>query len=291
MLRWRLLLGAIFIAALVGLFALDARCATPGAWLFPLALLLAAACSDELLGLMAAGGMHPSRGAVCVGTLLVVAANGVPLFCRDSISARLGSLGWPLAALALAMLGAFVVEIIRYRQPGGVTQRLCLALGAITYLGVGMSFVVQLRIVSAARDVVPLAALLLVVKLGDIGAYTVGRLVGRHKLAPHVSPGKTIEGLLGGLALACGGAWLALAWLPERIGAARPEGPGWAWAAFGLAVAVAGVVGDLSKSLIKRDVGRKDSSTWLPGFGGVLDLVDSPLGAAPVAYLAWVLLC
>ena len=61
----------------------------------------------------------------------------------------------------------------------------------------------------------------------------------------------------------------------------------WRWIVFGLAVGAAGLLGDLAESLLKRDAGRKDSSPWMPGFGGVLDLLDSILFAAPVAYLCW----
>jgi phosphatidate cytidylyltransferase len=73
--------------------------------------------------------------------------------------------------------------------------------------------------------------------------------------------------------------------LPQHIATA----PWWGWIAFGVIVGIAGMIGDLAESLFKRDMGRKDSSNWLPGFGGVLDIVDSLLIAAPVAYLCWIL--
>ena len=68
---------------------------------------------------------------------------------------------------------------------------------------------------------------------------------------------------------------------------ANPAGLG--WLLYGIALAVAGVIGDLSESLLKRDMRQKDSSPWLPGFGGILDLIDSLLVAAPVAYFCWVI--
>jgi phosphatidate cytidylyltransferase len=131
--------------------------------------------------------------------------------------------------------------------------------------------------------------------MGDIGAYTVGRLIGRHKMAPLISPGKTIEGAFGALAFSCLGAWLAfqfvVPWTAEHSAVAmqwsHPWSLWWGWIVFGLLVGAAGMLGDLAESLLKRDVGRKDSSTWLPGFGGVLDILDSLLLSAPVAWACW----
>ncbi len=102
-----------------------------------------------------------------------------------------------------------------------------------------------------------------------------GRLLGRHRLAPHISPGKTWEGLLGG-ALLAGVAGGALAWwLP--VPAAYVTAAGTA-----ALVAVVGQVGDLSESMFKRRAGVKDSGAWLPGHGGILDRIDSLTAAVPV---------
>jgi phosphatidate cytidylyltransferase len=131
-------------------------------------------------------------------------------------------------------------------------------------------------------------SLILVVKLGDIGAYTLGRLFGRHKMAPVLSPGKTWEGALGAVLAACLGGWLSGFWLVPAMTTATGTVETWRWLVYGVLVGVFGLLGDLAESLIKRDVGRKDSSTWMPGFGGVLDILDSILFAAPVAYLCWV---
>jgi phosphatidate cytidylyltransferase len=130
-----------------------------------------------------------------------------------------------------------------------------------------------------------LVSLIATVKMSDTGQYWMGRMFGRHKLAPAVSPGKTWEGALGGVLFAIGTAWLIFTWgdLALTVGDAI------AITSFAAAVAVAGIVGDLAESMLKRDAGVKDSSTWMPGFGGVLDLLDSLLGAAPVAYLFWAL--
>jgi len=119
-------------------------------------------------------------------------------------------------------------------------------------------------------------ALIAVAKFGDAAAYFVGSHWGRHRLAPATSPKKSVEGAVGGLA---GGVIAALvaAWL------FRLEGGVGFWVVFGLAVGVAAQAGDLVASAIKRSAGAKDSGRLLPTFGGILDIVDSPLLGAPVA--------
>lgn len=287
MLRWRLLLGAAFIGALAGLCWLDAGAARPGLWLLPVAFGLSLLASGEMLWLLSARDLRPLAWVVYGGNGLIVAASGLP----EAWNFGLGPFGWPAAALALALFAAFCGEMSRYTGPGKVTERLGATVLSLCYVGLLLTFVIQLRLVGdGTTGLRALLSLVVVVKMCDTGAYTVGRLIGRRKMTPRLSPGKTWEGLAGGLAFACLGAWLALRWWPAQSGSAdRIGGFTWGWLAFGLVVGVAGVVGDLAESLLKRDLGRKDSSPWMPGFGGVLDLLDSILLAAPAAYLCWAL--
>ena len=111
----------------------------------------------------------------------------------------------------------------------------------------------------------------------DTGAYGVGSLIGRHKLAPHISPGKTWEGLVGGVAVTTAVAVLASVFL---LGA-----PWWVGVPLGVLVSLAATTGDLVESLLKRDAGIKDMSNFLPGHGGVMDRLDSMLVAVPVGWL------
>lgn len=288
MLRWRLLLGAVFIAALIGLFTLDYQAPFPGVVLFPLALLLSWLAAGEILWLLAARDLRPRPGIVRLGALAVVASN---LVAAIDPTTPLASLGWPAAAFALAVLAAFLGEMHRYERPGEVMERLGLTVMALAYVGLLLSFVAQMRLLGpeggrlGSWGVAALASLVITVKMCDIGAYTFGRLFGRHKMSPVLSPGKTWEGAAGGIALACLGGWVALNLLAPALGVEVRFA--WAFLPYGVLVGGCGILGDLAESLIKRDVGRKDSSAWMPGFGGVLDLLDSVLFAAPVAFLLW----
>jgi phosphatidate cytidylyltransferase len=123
----------------------------------------------------------------------------------------------------------------------------------------------------------PLLMFVFVVKSADIGAYSFGTLFGKHKFSPNISPGKTWEGMAGAVAAA----------VIVAIGFARSFDIMFLWAAtaFGLCFAFIGQLGDLAESMMKRDAEKKDSANKVPGFGGVLDIIDSPLVAAPFAYL------
>jgi len=115
--------------------------------------------------------------------------------------------------------------------------------------------------------------LLLLVASADVGAFAAGRRFGRHKLAPHVSPGKTWEGVLGGLLASMLLAGVGVVWFSmEPV----------VFIALCLVVVVASIIGDLTESMFKRHAGLKDSGTLLPGHGGILDRVDSITAAAPV---------
>lgn len=155
----------------------------------------------------------------------------------------------------------------------------------VAYLGLLPAFLAMIRTNSPAADAeelhrgtVALALAIFVPKACDIGAYFTGRAIGRHKMSPTLSPGKTWEGAIGGLTLA-----VAVAFGINRLGPVI-SGEWWNVAAFGFVVGAVGMLGDLAESMIKRDCERKDASQAVPGFGGVLDVVDSILFAAPVTY-------
>lgn len=298
MLRWRLILGTILIAALVGLCVLDYHAAWPGIYLLPLAIAASLLGAGELLAMFRKRGHEPLSWTTYAGTLLTVLSAGAPgLLPGDYLNNSFGKLGWLAIGLAAALLIAIVGELRRFESPGRSTIQLALASFAILYVGGLMGFIVQLRLLgtetqnAGALGMLALVSLIATVKMSDTGQYTFGRLFGKHKLSPIVSPGKTWEGALGGLVTAVLTAWFVLTVIADTMLGPSTLNIRWPTiVVFGTLVAVAGIIGDLAESMLKRDAGVKDSSTWLPGFGGVLDLLDSLLGAAPVAYILWVLL-
>ena len=307
MLVWRILLGVPIIAGVVVLAYLDLWLSdhfrVRGVILLPLFLVVIGFLCDELLDLLEAGGLHPRRSTVWIGTLAMAVccwlACAVQEYKSEIIGEAVSLHGWHWAATAslitlLAMAGGLIIvfagEICRYARPGGTLINLAGAVFAISYIGLLACYIIQLRM---AFGIAAILSLVVVVKMCDTGAYTVGRIFGTHKMIPSISPGKTIEGFLGGIVFAVFGAWLwfnvvipfafSTRWF---VGDSHRVSPV-SWLSFGLVVAVSAVLGDLAASLIKRDVKRKDSSSWMPGFGGFLDIFDSLLIAAPVAYALW----
>jgi phosphatidate cytidylyltransferase len=197
------------------------------------------------------------------------------------------------------MFGVIVVLMIVnavFRYPlklvrsgtGGEIATLGIELLIVVYVGLFLATTSRLRWPSeASSGYFALGALVVATKMGDTGAYTFGRLIGGPKMTPALSPGKTWSGGIGHLVTAMLFSVVWLCWLGPKI---CPLWQPWKIAPaeiFGVVVGFAGLVGDLAESLIKRDVGVKDAPALLPGFGGLLDLMDSILLAGPVAYAMW----
>lgn len=178
-----------------------------------------------------------------------------------------------LWVLVLVLLALVLAQYWRYGTDG-VLANCGVSCLAILYLGLLAAFVVGIRVDVGLWEVL---MLMFVVKFSDIGAFTFGKLFGRHKFSPRVSPGKTWEGLAGAMILA----------MATSLAFAAASGiMTWSWAlVFGGCSAVIGQLGDLTESMMKRDAQQKDSASRVPGFGGILDVIDSPLVAAPFGYL------
>jgi len=187
--------------------------------------------------------------------------------------------------LWIAVIGAAVaVTLYRLVEQAIPSRRtsardLLLDVGAGAFIQVYVTFLGGFYVALTGQDGGEwwtLAAIIIVVA-ADTGAYATGLAIGRHKLAPTISPGKTWEGL-GGAALVAllAGVLLGLFMIGE---------PWWAGALLGAVLLLTGTAGDLIESLIKRDLGIKDISSWLPGHGGFLDRLDSILPSGAIAYL------
>jgi phosphatidate cytidylyltransferase len=294
MLRTRIWVGAILIALVVGLLILDNWLAPWYPFLLVLVLALALIGCYELLHLLPAE-RRPVGWLALVSVGALVLVNWLPALHQGlragwlltTALAASGGLWYAVVAVfGGIVLAAFLVEMARFRLPGEALNRIALTVWTAAYLGVLPCFLVQLRWLPQAgqngqswQATAALALAVFVPKCADIGAYFTGRYLGRHRMAPVLSPKKTWEGAAGGLAAAAiAGALLS------RLAPTLVRG-GWAGAAvLGAVLGIAGMLGDLAESLIKRDCGQKDASQVVPGFGGVLDLVDSVLFAAPVAY-------
>lgn len=283
MLRTRLWMGSILVALSIGVLAIDRQFAPWYPFLFLLVTLLSLVGVYEVRHLLEDEKRPPAWLAVG-GVLALLLVNWAP-HVVPAVAAYADV--WRLVAgtFALVVLSAFLREMAVYEAPGHSTVRLALTLFLVAYLGLLTSFLVQLRWLpdpqghdGIPRGTLALALAIFVPKFCDVGAYFTGRFLGRHKMTPVLSPKKTWEGFAGGIT--------ASVLTTLAIGALGPVFPSWLSAVgFGLVVGVIGVLGDLAESLIKRDCAKKDASQVVPGFGGVLDVVDSIVFAAPVVYI------
>ena len=291
MLAWRLLLAPLIIGGLILLFVVDAKCGDSAPVLWVLASLLALRSTWELVQLLRVR-FDPNFPLLASVILAVVSANWIvplagPVIADPTFAGRLGP---ALLVYALGVMALFVSGLIRYRAPGKSLESLGAELVTLSYVAVFVSLTVQLRWTGPVPfGYLPLASLVVATKCGDTCAYFAGRAFGRTKLSPLISPGKTTAGAAGAFLGAVAGGWAWLYWGTKYFTSAQP-GP-WYWLVlYGLVLGVVGLVGDLAESLLKRDLGAKDSAPLLPGFGGLLDLLDSVIFTGPVAYLLWQIL-
>jgi phosphatidate cytidylyltransferase len=179
---------------------------------------------------------------------------------------------WELLFIVLALFFILLMQFKR-RDSSGVIVDISTTFFGILYVSWFFSFIIKIRYLDGGLGF--LVALLLMIKLGDIGAYLVGSRWGKRPLMPHISPKKTVEGSLGGLLFSVLGALACKSFLPFGYGQLILTA---------LGLGVLGQLGDLSESLLKRDCQIKDSGSIFPGMGGVLDQIDSLLFTAPVFY-------
>ena len=295
MLGWRVFISTILVPVLIGIFVLDHRAGESAPYLFGLSLLLVWRGAYEFADLLKTRSFSPSFLLIGGGSTLVLAATWAPHFGSASggidLPTALTGTDLAIVAFALCVLAAFLRGAIRYKEPGSTMETLGADVLGIAYLGVLLSVTAQLRWVAGVQaGYLVLASLVIGAKCGDIGGYTLGRLFGKKKLVPTLSPGKTWMGAYGAV---LGSSLAVSAWLHFAPGYFFTDGQPcpilWSLV-YGATIGVVGLVGDLAESLIKRDCGKKDSAVLMPGFGGLLDLLDSVLYAGPVAVVLWKLL-
>jgi phosphatidate cytidylyltransferase len=300
LLRYRLLSAFIIISCALVFVALDAwfplaNC--DGIWMLPLGgyLIYGSAIECAWMTRSSSFGSIAWPGLIgCAGVMLAACVPVLwPLFSAGEAypaDCLLGRLGWPLAASVLAIVGSFMWMVPRYAPNSGCFERAILAGWVSIYFGCCFAFAVALRMIGTpAWGLYVLVGMIVVTKFADAGAYFTGRAIGKNKLCPNVSPGKTVEGLLGGMLTACIAAWIYYKiCAPWGFGAAQVTVHWLGVLALGTLLTLAGVAGDLLESIFKREMGCKDSGKLLPGLGGLWDVTDSLLPSAVVGYLVMI---
>jgi phosphatidate cytidylyltransferase len=280
----RVLTAAVLIPVVLLLVFLGPR----WQWLFTLAVAgVSVLAGWEYLGLARRCGANPPRIPVLLALLVLFAVN----------------FQWPEdtpAVFGLLGLGILVFCTF-FRAIEGVMADAAVSIFCLLYTGLALIALPTLRAQSNGASLI--VFLLCVIWSGDTAAYYLGRAFGRHKLAPTISPGKSWEGAIGSVlgSLAVAVLLLALAQYQQHSDflatvlqrwdmapLTYPDQP-WYWLVLAVVVNVAGQVGDLAESALKRSANVKDSGSLLPGHGGILDRIDALLLAAPVLWYAQVI--
>jgi phosphatidate cytidylyltransferase len=233
-----------------------------GWWLFGLALVGGLLALHELYAM--ARSLRPIVLGGYAGLILTL------------IGAQLGGTTWVLAGILSTVVAALLVFFVSSARQNAVGGFAVTLLGVV-WVGGGLSYLMLVRDVPENGRLL-IFTVLLTVFADDTAAFFVGRTIGRHRLAPAISPGKSVEGFIGGTIAGVAVTFFALY---EQDVVSTGES-----LILGLVIAVAATLGDLFESAVKRDLGVKDSGTLLGGHGGVLDRVDSLLWAGPAAYVA-----
>jgi len=235
-----------------------------GWWMFALVALAAAIALHEYT--LMARSLAPLAPAAYIGAALAL------------VGAELSGIDWMLAGALSTFTLAFLLKAISEARAAATAAISATVMGTL-WIGAGLGFLILVRDISHYGRLT-IVTVLLAVWAGDTFAYLGGRLLGRHKMAPATSPGKTWEGFIFGTAATILVTFFALYPKRHEFLTIRES------IVLGVVLALAGPIGDLFESLLKRDAGVKDSGNLLGGHGGVLDRLDAFLFVAPAAYFA-----
>jgi phosphatidate cytidylyltransferase len=305
LLRLRLIFGSLLTFIVLAALLIDGYLSTlppsgwtigafdAGRWLFNgtlctvTVLIFSSLAAHELVRFFRAGGQRPFGLAaqffvagLVVGPYISFNLQAITNWADES---------WGLLWISAAAAFLFLAQAARYGTENAMGN-LSATLFIIIYAGMA-GFMPKLRM--ELRGWEGIAALLFstfTVKMTDTGAFFVGSLLGRHKLIEWLSPKKTWEGFFGGLALTIAFSYGVGSYLYGNgllnLGSGWLAYP-WGLLIFGLLMGLISTAGDLCASLLKRDAALKDSGNVIPGMGGILDVLDSPLLAAPAAWFFW----
>jgi phosphatidate cytidylyltransferase len=273
----RVLTAVVFLPVLLGVL-----------WLGPPIAFAALAGAAILLGLIEYYAMtrpmssDPMGGELPQGFAgrlpgLLAAASLIVLFYYKGLS-------WIPAVLAALVITELLVQLFTNRELTTALSSAAVSVFGVLYVGLLGGYIIAIRVLpeDGRLPAKLLTLFFMIVFGGDTGAYYTGRALGRHKLAPRISPGKTVEGAIGGLAGNIAAVIIArYSFFPElALVTAIP---------LGLIMGSLGIVGDLCESMLKRGAQVKDAGKLIPGHGGLLDRLDSMLFNAPVLYYYYLL--
>lgn len=293
MLNKRLASAAVIVSGMLLLIWLDFHWGRADVWHLPglvlgsLSIVIITIASGELASMWRSTGQPVDVALVVVLTVWMGLGSCLSLGWPTAAAWLGGAFAsWSVAMLVAVMVG-FAGEMTRLGSITGQADRLARTVMILVYLSLPVVFMALHRTWSGDNGLGLSAFLAVVVsvKFSDVGAYFVGKTWGRHKMSPRLSPNKTVEGAVGGFVGGIAGSalvwWLVAPWLlTDRVDVC------WGFVlAYGAVIAAAGMFGDLAESLLKRDLHTKDSSVWLPGLGGVMDIIDSLVFALPASYL------
>lgn len=276
--RTRIVIGGLILLAVAGMFWMDLHWG--GYFICLVAMAVTGVALYELFEMARRVDLRPFT---VTGIAFGVALLPYYLWSDQYLPGLLGPQAFTAfltAPFLVLMLAAMGQAAARPEGLGPQFKNIAVTVFGVLYVALPMTFLVRTRFLNdKGWDLVILV--IAAAKATDIGAYFCGTAFGHVKLAPRVSPNKTVEGAVGGVIFGV----LATLAVARGLGIKTLIGRQLlAGVAFGAVVAVASLVGDLTESLIKRSTNTKDSGRLLPSFGGMLDIVDSLLVAAPVAY-------
>lgn len=267
LLLWGLLLAGLFLndrkfadAAFILLLTL---LVTAGLWEFFALARLTGLCSHPILGSIG--------GVALVGAGFFLSATGSPRSYVAEIEVLI---------LALMLVVATLWQLFRGDAGKGL-QSVSITFLGVLYVALLLGFFTKIRFYTNVKGEWFLLYFILITKASDTGAYLTGSLIGRHKMIPRISPGKTWEGFVGAILLSTIASVLMKKYAGQHL-----LGMTWTHAiVLGAGLGVCAVLGDLVESMFKREAGQKDSGHLFPGLGGILDVLDSLLLNAPILYI------